>query len=109
MRTETIHSLRRKTEPSQEEKDKQIKKELSGFENLVRFPLLPKAACKEVDPEIFQPIGETYPDEQLAKEICLGCEERTECLIFSFENNEKFGIWGGLTHQERRALKTSAK
>ncbi|WP_407672362.1 WhiB family transcriptional regulator [Parafrankia discariae] len=31
-----------------------------------------------------------------AKRICSGCEVRAECLEYALENDERFGIWGGL-------------
>jgi WhiB family transcriptional regulator, redox-sensing transcriptional regulator len=42
-----------------------------------------RAACLESDPEIFFPVGATGPAlEQIeqAKNICAGCEVRTQCL-----------------------------
>lgn len=38
-----------------------------------------------------------------AKRICFSCPARGACLEYAQENGEHFGIWGGLTGQERRA------
>ncbi|MSV51451.1 MAG: WhiB family transcriptional regulator, partial [Actinobacteria bacterium] len=38
------------------------------------------------------------------KAICLGCTVRTECLADALDNNVEFGVWGGMTERERRAL-----
>ena len=36
-----------------------------------------------------------------AKAICDLCEVREECLKYALEHDERFGIWGGKTEQER--------
>ena len=43
-----------------------------------------------------------------AKKICVGCEVRAECLSYALANDERFGIWGGLSERERRRLKRMA-
>lgn len=62
-----------------------------------------RAACARVDPELF------YPDKGgnvlVPKMVCLGCEVRMECLTVALENDERFGVWGGLSERERRKLK----
>ena len=37
-----------------------------------------------------------------------GCEVRSECLEKALANDERFGIWGGLSERERRKLKKRA-
>jgi WhiB family redox-sensing transcriptional regulator len=39
-----------------------------------------------------------------AKLICRGCPVRTECLADALDNGIEFGVWGGMTERERRAL-----
>ena len=39
-----------------------------------------------------------------AKAICLACPVRTECLADALDNRIEFGVWGGMTERERRAL-----
>lgn len=41
----------------------------------------------------------------LAKEQCVGCPVRTQCLDEAITRGEPFGIWGGLTTDERRGFK----
>jgi WhiB family redox-sensing transcriptional regulator len=36
--------------------------------------------------------------------ICRGCVVRTECLADALDNRIEFGVWGGMTERERRAL-----
>ena len=40
-----------------------------------------------------------------AKLLCGRCEVRGECLEFALDTHEEFGIWGGLSTAERRALR----
>jgi WhiB family transcriptional regulator, redox-sensing transcriptional regulator len=36
--------------------------------------------------------------------ICRGCRIRTECLADALDSRIEFGVWGGMTERERRAL-----
>jgi len=61
------------------------------------------AICAETDPEIFFP--EKGGSSKLAKNICKqSCDLKDECLSYAMKNDEKFGIWGGLSRTERRKL-----
>ena len=62
-----------------------------------------QALCAEVDPEIFfvEKGGSIAP----AKRVCRSCDVRAECLEYALENGEEFGIWGGLSPQERRCVR----
>ncbi|MES8969273.1 WhiB family transcriptional regulator, partial [Cutibacterium acnes] len=40
--------------------------------------------------------------------ICESCEVRQECLEYALANDERFGIWGGLSEMERRRLRKRA-
>ncbi|GAA0306917.1 WhiB family transcriptional regulator [Kineococcus aurantiacus] len=61
------------------------------------------ALCAQTDPEAFFP--EKGGSTREAKRVCLGCEVRQECLEYALANDERFGIWGGLSERERRRLK----
>jgi len=65
-----------------------------------------KALCAETDPEAFFP--EKGGSTREAKKICTGCEVRAECLGYALANDERFGIWGGLSERERRRLRRRA-
>jgi WhiB family redox-sensing transcriptional regulator len=61
------------------------------------------ALCAETDPEAFFP--EKGGSTREAKRVCSGCSVRTECLESALRNDERFGIWGGLSERERRRLR----
>jgi WhiB family redox-sensing transcriptional regulator len=51
----------------------------------------------------------TGPHVEAINEICRGCPVRAECLASALERDERYGLWGGLTPNERAALlKTGA-
>ena len=62
-----------------------------------------RALCAQTDPEAFFP--EKGGSTREAKKVCRSCEVRAECLEFALENDERFGIWGGMSERERRRLK----
>jgi WhiB family redox-sensing transcriptional regulator len=61
------------------------------------------ALCAQTDPEAFFP--EKGGSTRDAKRICTGCSVRAQCLEYALENDERFGIWGGLSERERRKLR----
>jgi WhiB family transcriptional regulator, redox-sensing transcriptional regulator len=65
-----------------------------------------QALCAETDPEAFFP--EKGGSTREAKKICTGCEVKAECLEYALSNDERFGIWGGLSERERRRLRRRA-
>ena len=40
--------------------------------------------------------------EASAKAVCASCPVRQDCLEMAIANNERYGIWGGMTDLERR-------
>ena len=65
-----------------------------------------QALCAQTDPEAFFP--EKGGSTREAKRICVGCEVKAECLEYALANDERFGIWGGLSERERRRIKRDA-
>lgn len=64
------------------------------------------ALCAQTDPEAFFP--EKGGSTRDAKRICTSCDVRAQCLEYALENDERFGIWGGLSERERRKLRKRA-
>lgn len=78
-----------------------------------RVPDLSAGECYDYYlPDLWFPDSETNSDgrdaipmmEKAAKRICADCKVRVQCLQWAF-SNEKFGIWGGYTAEERRTFK----
>lgn len=65
-----------------------------------------RALCAQTDPEAFFP--EKGGSTREAKRICGGCDVRAECLDYALAQDERFGIWGGLSERERRRLRRAA-
>lgn len=69
-----------------------------------------RAACKGMDPTIFfgpehaENVKEKRDREDAAKEVCMTCPVKHDCLEYALEAREAYGIWGGLTELERKAL-----
>jgi WhiB family redox-sensing transcriptional regulator len=60
-----------------------------------------RAACGDEAPDSLFVSGAA---QHRAKSVCKGCPVRTECLADALDNRVEFGVWGGLTERERRAL-----
>lgn len=60
-----------------------------------------QAACRGAAPDELFVQGAA---QNRAKAVCFGCSVRTECLADALDNRIEFGIWGGMTERERRAL-----
>ena len=74
--------------------------------DIAKLPWGDQAKCLQADPETFFP--EKGGSTRDAKAICQGCPVREECLEYALANDERFGIWGGLSERERRRLKRLA-
>jgi len=63
------------------------------------------AACQYVPAEIFHvEKGESTAE---AKSVCAGCPVRNECLLYALDNEERYGVYGGLSERERHRLTRS--
>ena len=67
------------------------------------------AACRGVDSSLFfHPEGERgaarSAREASAKEVCMRCPVRAECATHALAVREPYGVWGGLTEDEREAM-----
>ncbi|GAB2934952.1 WhiB family transcriptional regulator [Streptomyces hainanensis] len=67
------------------------------------------AACRGVDSSLFfHPEGERgaarSAREEAAKEVCMRCPVRAECAAHALSVREPYGVWGGLTEDDREEL-----
>lgn len=69
-----------------------------------------KASCKGMDPILFfgpeyaETVKEKRDREDAAKEVCHTCPVNKDCLEYALDAREAYGIWGGMTESERKAL-----
>jgi WhiB family transcriptional regulator, redox-sensing transcriptional regulator len=66
------------------------------------------ALCRDQDPELFFPIGANGPAEQQiaeAKAVCRRCSVTSDCLTWAIDSGQDAGVWGGLSEDERRAMR----
>jgi WhiB family redox-sensing transcriptional regulator len=66
-----------------------------------RIEWVAKALCLSRDPDDLFVRGAA---QLKATGICRNCPVRAECLADALDNQMEFGIWGGLTERQRRAL-----
>lgn len=60
-----------------------------------------RGACRQAAPDALFVRG---AEQNQAKQICRTCPVRTECLAEALDNQIEWGVWGGMTERERRAL-----
>lgn len=69
------------------------------------------AACRGADPGTFFYLdnerGEARGNRvRAAKLICRNCPVRSRCLEYALDSREHHGVWGGLTEEERKDLRS---
>ena len=72
------------------------------------------ARCRGMDSDVFFPLGEKsgtqdryWVDVEAAKAVCAACPVAAQCLEFALRpelRGGEFGVWGGLTREERARL-----
>src|ERR1700734_2556520 len=63
------------------------------------------AACREMDPELFFPVGARGPgagETDRAKAVCAACRVRRQCLQYALATHQLHGVWGGTSEDERQ-------
>jgi WhiB family redox-sensing transcriptional regulator len=69
-----------------------------------------QGACRGEDSTLFYYDDNERGDNKenktaTAKAICGTCKVKQECLAFALQINERYGIWGGTTPEERKSIK----
>ncbi|WP_433017983.1 WhiB family transcriptional regulator [Kribbella sp. CA-294648] len=67
-----------------------------------------RAACLSEEADLFFPIGSSdaaYQQIDEAKAVCHRCDVRAECLDWALRIGQDHGVWGGLSPDERDALR----
>lgn len=68
-------------------------------------PWVAEAICPDADPEMFFPTAGQAPVARAAVDICTACPVVDDCLAWALDHNEKHGVWGGKTEDERRSIR----
>ena len=91
-----------------------------GGAAVAHFPVRPgwtwqsMAACRGMDTAIFyHPENERGPTRHRrdweAKRICQGCRVVGPCLQSALETREPYGVWGGMSVEERQAMQSEQR
>lgn len=72
------------------------------------LPVVPewyaRANCRGVGPDMFY--GERGDPQVQALAVCRGCVVRDDCLRLALERCETFGVWGGCSQKQLRAIRS---
>jgi WhiB family transcriptional regulator, redox-sensing transcriptional regulator len=80
----------------------------AGWARLLGSDWVDEAACSPDNGDSF--FAEARADVATALLTCAACPVKNECLTFALSNDERYGIWGGTTpDQRRRLVRTSAR
>jgi WhiB family redox-sensing transcriptional regulator len=60
-----------------------------------------QGSCIDAEPDALFVRGAA---QQAAKQVCMSCPVIAECLADALDNRTEFGVWGGMTERERRAI-----
>jgi WhiB family redox-sensing transcriptional regulator len=74
---------------------------LCGPEAESRVAWVAKALCRAADPDELFVRGAA---QRKAAVICRHCPVMLECGADALDNRVEFGVWGGMTERQRRAL-----
>jgi WhiB family redox-sensing transcriptional regulator len=72
-----------------------------GEMNVFRTDWRRRSRCGDGNAEVLFVQG---AEQRKAKLLCAPCPVRTECLAEALDERVQFGVWGGMTERERRAL-----
>lgn len=64
-----------------------------------------RGSCRQTDPELFFPTRSALQFSARAKKVCRQCPVTAECLEHALTTGEDYGVWGGLSANERRKLR----
>lgn len=66
-------------------------------------PWAQHGTCRKLaDPDIMYP--EDGDESREAKELCMRCPVRQDCLDYALRNKEEWGIWGGASEHDRERM-----
>lgn len=78
-----------------------VQETLQGAAGEARIAWVSQALCRSADPDQLFVRGAA---QRKAAVICRHCPVITECGADALDNRVEFGVWGGMTERQRRAL-----
>jgi WhiB family transcriptional regulator, redox-sensing transcriptional regulator len=78
-----------------------VRSPFEGTETEARIAWVSKAHCRATDPDELFVRGAA---QHKAAVICRHCPVVLECGADALDNRVEFGVWGGMTERQRRAL-----
>ncbi|WP_018297939.1 WhiB family transcriptional regulator [Corynebacterium lubricantis] len=78
-----------------------LKSDMDGQMVFDRGEWVTHAQCRTGDPDALFVRG---AEQRKAAVICRHCPVQLECRADALDNKVEFGVWGGLTERQRRAL-----
>ena len=63
--------------------------------------------CRQVSPALMFP--EPGESADPGKQVCAGCPVLVKCRDHALRHNERFGVWGGLSENDRKRLRRQAR
>lgn len=76
---------------------------------LAAEPWMVEGLCRQVDPDLWFADKGDWPSTVKAKKVCFRCPVRIECADFAMANREQYGVWGGLTPEQRKMLRRQGR
>ncbi len=68
------------------------------------------AACRNIDPVLFFPVGtagDAAEETRAAIALCRRCPVSEQCLEFAMVTNQRDGIWGATSEDDRRRMRSA--
>lgn len=72
-----------------------------------RASWMSRGACRRAEPDLFFPAAygtAAFGQAKDAKAVCVHCPVKAECLAYALATSQWYGVWGGTTEDERRAM-----
>ena len=78
---------------------------LGSMAELADLAIAVNAGCLSTDPDAMYPDAGDKRGNLNAKRVCHGCPIRETCGATAITHRERYGVWGGITEDERAAIK----
>jgi WhiB family redox-sensing transcriptional regulator len=69
--------------------------------------MIGQAACRDEDPELFRPVGDSAParaQTAAAEAVCHHARVKFDCLTWALKASKDADVWGGVSEAQRRTI-----